>query len=59
MTVAAKEAAKQIKGVMATTTSTILVLFDAIVAVSVVDLASLGVAQDIVRLGYLDKLLMG
>jgi hypothetical protein len=44
---------------VAAAAASLLVVLDALVAVSVVDLAGLGVAQDIVSLGNLDELLMG
>lgn len=58
MTVAAKKAAEQVKGIVATSAAAILVLFDAFVAISIVDLARLGIAQDIVGFGYFNKLVV-
>lgn len=51
MTMAAEESTEQVKGVVeAAALAAVLVLLDAIVAVTVVNLAEFGVAQDFVCL---------
>lgn len=60
MAAAAKEAAEDVKWVVvAAAAALLLVLLQAVVAVLVVDLARLGVAEGLVGFGYLDKLVLG
>lgn len=57
VSVAAEETAEHIEGIVAAATAVLMVL-DTLVAVAVVDLTGLGVAQDAVGLGDLDELVM-
>jgi hypothetical protein len=54
---ATEEAREEVEGVVLAWTAALLVLLNALVAVLIVDLACLLLAQDIVGFSYLDELL--
>lgn len=61
VSVAAEEAAEEVKGIMATAAAAaaaVLVLLDGLVAVAVVDLAGFGVAQNLIGFRDLDELVV-
>lgn len=58
MTAAAEKSREEIEGVASLTVTSFLVLFEAFVAILVVDLASLGFRKGFVGFGNFDELLL-